>query len=165
MKRVWLGLVVAVWLIEGCGGSGAPEGALVPSADYRQSVRNVYGLTEAMFAYTADHDDVYPPAGQWMDGLEPYVGSANTFVSPAVPKSHVGRGFGYAFNFELAGLKTFQVMSPDTTVLLFDSTFLGRNTTATAFSLPDPPRYDVSNTIAYASGRIQDGYLLGDSRR
>ena len=165
MKRVWLGLVVAVWLIEGCGGGGVPEGALVPSADYRQSVQNIYGLTEAMFAYTADHDDVYPPAGRWMDGLAPYVSNANAFVSPAVPKDHAVKGFGYAFNFELAGLNTHQVLSPDTTVLLFDSTSLGRNTTATTFSLPDPPRYDVSNTIAYASGRIQDGYLLGNMRQ
>lgn len=154
-------VVLGIAAIYGCGGGGGnDDGNGEVSADYRQSVQNIHTLATAMAAYTNDHDDVYPPTNRWMDALAPYVPDQNAFISPAI--ANRADEYGYAFNSILAGINTHEVMNPDTTVMLFDSTFLQRNATATTFSLPDPPRYDVSNTIAYASGRIQDGHLIDD---
>lgn len=157
MKRAWLGLVVGAGLAWGCGGDGEGGNPSEPSAGYVRSVGNVRTLTNAMLAYTADHDDIYPPANTWMSALGAYVPNQDVFVSPAV-----GNGidrFGYAFNVDLAGTAFHDLADPYNTILIFDSTNLGRNATASVGTLPNPPRYGVSNTIGYANGRVQDGHL------
>lgn len=155
-KGGWGGTIAAVAVVIcGCAGNGEnPEG---PSAAYVQSVGNMRVLANAMLAYTSDHDDIYPPTDRWMDALTPYVPNASAFVSPAAGNG-VDR-FGYAFNQALAGTSFSELQDPYNVIMIFDSTSVARNSTATVGTLPSPPRYGVSNTIAYANGRVQDGHL------
>lgn len=153
---IWtLGIAALGLAIYGCGGSGEnPEN---PSADYVASVGNMRAIANGMLLYVSDHDDVYPPANRWMDALTPYVPNPNVFVSPAF----VNRAdeYGYAFNAALAGTSSHEDVDPYNTILVFDSTDLSRNATAPTSTLPNPPRYGVTNTISYANGRVQDGHL------
>ena len=106
-----------------------------------------------MNQYMVDNDDVLPLSQTWMDALAPYVRNEALYSSPALESR--APAYGYAFNSAIAG-HGYAEFPAATTVSIFDSTVIARNATAPISTLPDPPRYGVSNTIAYLDGHVQD---------
>jgi len=106
-----------------------------------------------MNQYMVDNDDVLPLSQTWMDALAPYVRNEALYSSPALESR--APAYGYAFNSAIAG-HGYAEFSAATTISIFDSTVIARNATAPISTLPDRPRYGVSNTIAYLDGHVQD---------
>lgn len=102
--------------------------------------------------YSGDHDDVLPLANTWMDATDPYVTDPDAYRSPAV----AAPGYGFAFAAPLAGASVNVAVEPESVVLLFDSTVLGRNATAELSTEVSPGRYGGRNVRAYLDGHIGD---------
>lgn len=100
--------------------------------------------------YTTDNDDNFPPAGTWMDGIAPYMSGQTAFHSPVFGTDTTK--YGIAQNVDVAGAHTPSLEAPASTIMLFDSTLLGRNATGSTSTLPNPPRYTEGNLKAYADG-------------
>ncbi|MDR3690019.1 MAG: hypothetical protein P4L46_11615 [Fimbriimonas sp.] len=124
------------------------------SSPFAQSQAHLAAIDAGMLMYSNDYDDVLPLAGNWEDGMLPYVKTEANFHSPAVVKKNPS-DYGYAFNSTIAGQPQTSIVTPATTISFFDSTDLTRNATASTATLPKPPRYGSKNTIAYADGHVQ----------
>lgn len=120
---------------------------------YSQSRQNMSKIALATLMYSNDYDDVLPLTGQWMDKLLPYAKNDDLFHSPAIFMKNSAE-YGYAFNSTLAGGLATNIVSPSTTPMIFDSTVLSRNATASISTLPTPPRYGKQNTISYVDGHV-----------
>lgn len=172
-----IGIVVGVLGLGGCAIVAILAAILFPvfsqakeAARATLSLSHVKQCAHGSLMYMADHDDHLPLRNTWMDVTGKYVGSnpeqdARTtgnsgsqtdavFRSPALGDDP--NAYGYAFNADLAGIKASKLKSPETTILIFDSTVTDRNATAPTATLPSPGRYrrdgQRKNTIAYADG-------------
>jgi len=125
-----------------------------------QTPPNVYQISRGrlkacdlgMIMYANDYDDVLPLANKWMDELDPYLRSETDYHSPKI--GDTGSKYGYAFDITVAGKNLVNIPNPATQLMLFDSTDLARNATAPESTIPSPPRYGKSNTLAYADGHV-----------
>lgn len=92
-------------------------------ASWREKVRqgvcrtNLCTVARATNLYRTDHDDRYPLATSWCDGLTPlYLGSEAYLRRPNAP----GSQSAYALNLELSGTRHRRGL-PENTVLLFEA--------------------------------------------
>jgi hypothetical protein len=138
-------VVALVFVVPGCGGGGA-------GSAYMLSISHIKMLNDGMITYAGDFDDALPPGSTWMDSIGPYVPDPEAFHSPLVPPG----SYGYALNVDVAGHYMSTIASLDTVVSIFDSTDLTRNATQATSTQPNPPRYGISNTIAYLDGHVKD---------
>ncbi|HSI72545.1 MAG TPA: hypothetical protein VK934_05170 [Fimbriimonas sp.] len=129
----------------GIGCSGAELGS-GPSNFFPTSVQRLHASSQGLLLYLQDHDDFAPVANTWIDVLTPYVENVEVFNSPALSQ------YGYALNAEVAGSTA---IDPSLVVGLFDSTIVERNATASVSTMPQPPRYDEGNTIAFLDGHVE----------
>jgi hypothetical protein len=143
------GLAIAAGItILACGGTGGSQ-----TNDFQTALARLRQLSNATNLYIGDHDDTLPLANRWMDGLAPYVTNPDNFVSPAVGPSN----YGFALNSGAAG-RNLASLDAAATLLIFDSTVLGRNATALTSTQPSPGRYNGTNSLLYLDGRIP-GYV------
>ncbi len=125
------------------------------------SLSNLKQMSLAMLQYTQDYDEHYPPAAKWVDAITPYLTADlhtheerqrvvdSVFHDPSAPAS---QKWSYAFNSNLSGLKTSQVDSPATTVLLFESNAGVKNASDTGESIPRPGRHNGGTDYGFADG-------------
>ena len=73
------------------GGPGGPN--------MYESETRLRRLAQIMVEYAKEHDNMLPPADEWMDELEPYVLDAQMFQNPGDPDSE----YGYAMNLFAGG--------------------------------------------------------------
>lgn len=147
MKRwPWIGAAVGLGIVIGCGGSGGGSG----DGGFALAQSRVNILGNAMLVYTGDSDDVFPYPDIWMDAITPYVPAGTSFRSPAVEGED---RYGFAFNSAMATQTANDF--PDSTVMIFDSTVLTRNATASLDTRPSPGRYDGRNAEVTIAGAIE----------
>jgi hypothetical protein len=122
----------------GTGGGGGDSGAWAS----QERLRTLHGALEE---YARDHGNAYPPAGQWVDAIEPYVLDREAFKSPAA----LDLDYGYAMNTALGE----QPVSNDWQVkrrslLLFEWPGGRRNATAMPEELAKATSFRPDKTIA-----------------
>jgi hypothetical protein len=109
--------------------------------------------------YCQDYDETLPAAKEWMTVIRPYEeGSENkgkaeyVFHCPEVSKRDP-EIFGYAYNSDLNRKTLDKVGSPQTTLMLYDSSTLTANASDALTSLPSPGRHRrEQNQGAFADG-------------
>lgn len=107
------------------------------------SPENNSGLTErqsslrrlgmACLEYQQDHDEHFPDAATWVDGLMPYVKDAAVFRDPFAPMSEK---WSYAYNQNLSGKGIGDVDNPALTVMFFECASGVKNASDTGQSVP-----------------------------
>lgn len=126
-------------------GKAINEGLTKPMANYDHLtyIRNATNL------YMADHDDRFPLAHAWVDGLEPYsTDRPQAFTSPFAPHGE----HGYAMNAALSGLSFSQLTYPDETAYIFNTGTFQRNASGGIHMLMEPPDEYISLDILTAGG-------------
>ena len=149
-----LGLTCLIALVSCGGNTSTPADNL---RLYAESISRMHQLAQGATLYLGDYDEVLPRPNSWMDVLIPYVHDESLFSSPIL-NSRAPK-YGYAFNSEIAGHGYLEFPAA-TTIMLFDSTVLARNATASISTMPVPPRYGESNTIAYLDGHVKDETIV-----
>ena len=83
--------------------------------------QNLKRLAQALFQYTEDWDECFPPASRWSDCLNnsKYLPKKEFDTVLHCPSAH-GR-FGYAMNSSVGSRPPFDFVSPRNTVLLFET--------------------------------------------
>jgi hypothetical protein len=117
---------------------------------------NLRELHQALVAYSADHDEVYPEPSKWMDRLSFNSDRPNftkkgfsVFRCPRVKEP----GYGYALNDRIAGSKRSLgdvAQFPE----LFDSSNLQWNAHGGIELLPNPSRHH-GNSVVFADGHVR----------
>ena len=125
---------------------------------------NVKVLAVAMLMYADDYDDTFPPAHNWCDQVQPYLGRASRDHLPHIRRS-VAESFvcpkarhlrcGYAYNSALAGMRYEALADPGRAVLIFESD-AGWNAHGGPELLPEQPRHQ-SDNYAFADGHARAG--------
>ena len=103
--------------------------------------------------YTQDFDSQTPIASNWTIEIIPY---CKTFpYCPAVGEGLTGinvKNTGYALHSQMAGIHFSQITNPSSTLLFFDTSVYGRNTSDAGTSLPVPGRHGGFNSVCYVDG-------------
>jgi prepilin-type processing-associated H-X9-DG protein len=113
-------------------------------------MNNAKQLSLGLMMYTIDNTNRLP-AKAWCDAIITYVGSPQVFKCPgrnASQRSH------YAFNARLQGLRTDQIPSPATTVLLFE-TDGGWNLSGGSELLPRKPHHSQAVIVGFVDGHVE----------
>ena len=108
-----------------------------------------------MLQYAQDSDENFPAAASWMDKTSAYVRSDQPYHCPSAWDKDPAK-YGYAYNSTLGSKSLAQFADPRTTATLYDSTNLARNASDALTSLPDPPRHDGGNDIAFLDGHVRN---------
>lgn len=130
-------------------------------AQARESARAISCLSNikqqgtSLRMYLQDYDDKYPQADQWMDLTQPYYKNDIILHCPSVSQPGT-QSYGYAFNKALSRTSDEKIKSPQTTVMLYDSTNLARNATDSVTSAPNPARHRRGNNVGYADGHARN---------
>jgi hypothetical protein len=118
---------------------------------------NARQLSLAIIIYCDDNDGRFPPADNWPDVLDPYLGSgSNVLNSPFDPDA----GRAWAMNAELDGQTMNSVKDKSRTVLFYEARF-GSPTAGGPELLPEQPRGPRGYVIAFVDGHIDS---LGPER-
>lgn len=87
----------------------------------QEQLNEIYlkNLSEAAHLYLGDFDHHYPPANSWTDSMKPYIAQVGPWSihSPYSPRG----GYGFGMNIYLDGLDHDSLISPERTVLFFNS--------------------------------------------
>jgi hypothetical protein len=128
--------------------------------------QNLRAAQRGFELYSQDYDQTLPKAVAWMDAVTPYVKGQLELRCPVVRASDP-KGFGYAFNSALSGVKTAKIAAPTTTAVVYDSTDKESNASDAFTSLPAPPRHSAPggrgavkrpsqfNIVLYADGHVR----------
>ena len=131
----------------------APEMAKMrANAQTASSESNLKQLGLAILEYVQDHNETMPDADRWVDEIMPYAKSEALFRDPSAPS---GERWSYAFNKNLSGIKLADLISPATTVILFESTLGTKNATDTGESVPKPGRHNGGTDYAFSDGHVK----------
>lgn len=118
-------------------------------------------LSQALQLYL-EANESYPPKGIWMDELSKYLRAADLPAEEQEKKlkcpdlvSKDSDAYGYAYNGQISEKWTDEVLNPETTPAIYDSTKTERNAyDETPFaSLPNPPR-EGGNNVIWADGHV-----------
>lgn len=108
-------------------------------------------LSLAVVIYCDDNDGRFPPADNWPDALNPYLGSGSTVLnSPFDPEA----GRAWAMNAGLDGRTMNSVKDTARTVLLYEARF-NSPTAGGPELLPEQPRGQKSYVIAFVDGHVE----------
>jgi len=127
---------------------------------------NVRFAQRGINLYSQDYDEALPNAAAWMDNVTPYLRNRTELRCPIVRVANP-KGYGYAFNKKLSGIKSSKIDTPGVVPVVYDSSDTERNASDAFTSLPSPPRH-VSreqtpsgsttshvNIVAYADGHVR----------
>lgn len=107
----------------------------------------------ANIMYMADHDGYGPPPDHWMDALSPYIKNDVIYTSPGLDQN--AGEHGYAYLRLLGGIRLEDVTNSNEVPVLFNSSDLSRNVAGGLDLLPDPPRWEGGNNIAFLDGHAK----------
>ena len=135
----------------------AKADANMNEAESRTRLREL-GL--GIIQYAQDHDERLPDAAHWVDEIMPYIKSTVTFHDPSAPAVQV---YSYAYNPTLSHQSIAVLESPETTVIVFESTKGVKNASDTGQSVPHPGRHEGGTDYLFADGHakwFKDGTKL-----
>lgn len=100
-----------------------------------RSLSNIKQIGVAAALYSSDHNDRYPLAESWQDGLGAYAVQGSLSQDGGAPKPETDiflppyeeNPGSYAFNSAMSGVKSSEVQEPFMTVLIFEAAPTGRN--------------------------------------
>jgi len=165
------GMPTWAWVLIGCAGCCVVGVILFAAMLFpalgtaRGAARQVTCLTNMRIValgtvmYTQDYDECMPMAGNWQEGITPYVKKEDDFHCPETAPGGGSSGLSgtsYAFNSALDQVRLAQVADPRSTVLQFETTNFSRNASDAVTSLPHPARHRKSgvpgNNISLVDG-------------
>jgi phosphate/sulfate permease len=115
------------------------------------SLNNVKQACLAVILYCDEHDGKFPPADNWPDVLEPYLGRDEKILSsPFDPDA----GRAYAINAHLNGRQRSDIDQPHRTVLVFEARF-GSPPSGGRELLPEKPRGRTGYVIGFLDGHLE----------
>jgi hypothetical protein len=101
---------------------------------------NVRQLVRGARLYSDDYGECLPGFVGWMDSVLPYLdGERRLHCAEVGPAG--GLVFGYALNWEFGGKAVSKIAEPERSLLVYDSTNLGRSVFDGGVSLPSPGRH------------------------
>jgi prepilin-type processing-associated H-X9-DG protein len=112
---------------------------------------NLRQLALGVLMWAQDHDEVLPPAENWMTELEPYLKNPEIYRCPAAPELECG----YAYNLAVAGLNLADIPDPAGAVLFYESTVGMPSTADMGETQPQPGRHEGGNNLAYVDGHVK----------
>jgi hypothetical protein len=107
-------------------------------------------LYNAMMLYSDSYDGQLPPADRWMDAIK-----ENVPQDEWLHCTEVKKGFGYAMNSAVGGMRVSAVKNPDRTLILFESTKTERNAHDNGESLPVPGRHMGRSNVVFVNGTVK----------
>jgi hypothetical protein len=124
------------------------------------SISHLKQISLAHSSYLADWDGFGPSAESWADRLRSYDLEAPYFWSPHDERKltsldEFNEGYGYAYFQPLEEVKEWAVQNPEEVPLVFDSSDMRWNANGDLSLLPDPPRWDGKNLIAFLDGHVK----------
>jgi prepilin-type processing-associated H-X9-DG protein len=122
-----------------------------------QCMNNLHRLGSALQMYAADNNGRLPPATNWCDRLQPYVGASTPFQCAL---GDPGKRCHYAFNARLSGVELSQVKAPAQLVVFFE-TDGGWNVSGGPELLAKPGRHNRATALGFADGHSE---IAVDSR-
>jgi hypothetical protein len=166
------GMPTWAWVLIGCVGCFAVGGVLFVAMLFpvfgtaRGAARQVSCLSNMRIValgsmmYLQDYDERMPMAGNWQEGIMPYVKKEDDFHCPETTPNGGGSpgltGTSYAFNSALDQVRLAQVADPRATVLHFETTNFSPNASDALTSLPHPARHKKSgvpgNNVSLVDG-------------
>lgn len=112
--------------------------------------RNLGRISAAVKMYEIDHGGLLPPPDDWVNALYPYTKNRAVFACPAVEH----RGYSYAMNSMLRGLRVTDIKNPQQTVLLFES-IPGSHQCGGVELLPVLPRHYNRSFVLCADNKLR----------
>jgi hypothetical protein len=145
-----------------------------PGAEARLSelcIERLGQVAKAQLLYSADHDDMLPPAEVWLDAtwtygekvgpkgekIHPKETNESNFRCPSISALRAG-GYGYAFHSELSLMRISEPAKPGEEALVFDSRLLSRNANgklSEMLAIPHRHNGATKNNVAYLSGSVK----------
>lgn len=121
---------------------------------------NTKNIALAVQMYLADNDEAFPPAADWCDRLEVYIGNRDVYRCPRAE----GLDCGFAYNAALDEVSLDDVPHPARTIVIFESD-AGWNASGGRELLPDEPRHEMGDNYGFADGsaRWMERRRLGES--
>lgn len=115
---------------------------------------NLKQIELALMHYVQNHGYHFPDAERWVNEIAPYIKDASIFHDPA---SRADSKYSYAFNRNLSGLPLSKLTknTPESVVMVFDSTKSTKNASDTGQSLPSPGRHSGGNDFLFADGHVK----------
>ncbi len=112
--------------------------------------------------YVQDYDERFPPASQWMDTINPYLKSDESYRCPQVAPGETNPNgpFGYAMNSYLNRKNLADIKQPEAAFLMWDSNNLAKNASDPMNSIAYPLRHNIFDNISYVDGHVRG--LKGD---
>lgn len=157
-KISWAAVIVVLVVVCACGFVFFP---VLPhghgQARRSASISNLKQIALGHALYLADFDGFGPSSETWADQLMPYVKNEYLFKSPRFNEAQVMREdeYGYAYYRPLGGVHLDKVQNPEEVPLAFDSSDLRWNANGDLSLLPDPPRWDGKNLIAFLDTHVK----------
>lgn len=140
----------------------APHGSCDNKQGSRKaaSIGHLKEIAQAHAFYLADFDGFGPSPASWADQLSAYDLAAPIFWSSHDDREltsleEFNEGYGYAYFQPLEEAKEWAVQNPEEVPLVFDSSDMRWNANGDLSLLPDPPRWDGKNLIAFLDGHVK----------
>jgi hypothetical protein len=114
------------------------------------SMNNAKQLCLVMAMYCQDNEGSFPPAENWPDALNEYIGDKKILTSPSAPEA----GRAWAMNQHLDGGKLRDIKQPAGTVFIFEAR-LNSPPAGGRELLPESPRGRRGYVIGFVDGHIE----------
>lgn len=132
-------------------------------------VANVKQQAQALLFYTQDWDQTLPTAANWMDEIAPYMKKAEDYTSgtgeraapftcPVVDADKdyaLKLVYGYAYNSLLSKLRVEVIAAPSDAVMIFESSYVGKNAADPLSSIMRPGRHHGGDNVTYVDGHVK----------
>jgi len=113
---------------------------------------NLKELAMGSLMYAQDWNEMLPQPDVWHDAFMPYVKREETFTCAAV--ANKGGSGGYAYNSEIAGMRTNAIGDPAAAMLIFETETLGLGVYGPSSMMLAKPRHDGKVNVAYVDGHV-----------
>lgn len=110
---------------------------------------NLKRVALAMFRYTRDYDETFPPAHKWAGVLQPYTKESFIFHCPSVTE------FGYSLNAHLDGLSASRMTTPAFMPMVLESSTLQDSQSDAGESRLIEPRHPQGLGILFGDGHAE----------
>jgi hypothetical protein len=124
-----------------------------PAAPRAGSISNLKQIALANTMYCAENDGYGPNPLTWTDDLLPQLHNRELFRSTHLEEG--GEESGYAYYRPLFGLNQDLIENLNEVPVVFDSSDMRWNANGDLSLLPDPPRWDGKNLIAFLDGHVK----------